>query len=309
MHNFACGGVTVSKYRYQSLLCPSEKVTEEQLQTERRTLEFDHSIGSLNRRGFLGVFAASVAAAVMAGGKEAIAQTAAPAITDVLNFALNLEYLEASLYLSVSGGTLSATDMGASPGTVSGAPGKLTLSANSTAIAAALATDEVHHIELLRQTITTLGATPISMPNINLGAKGQITTEALFLATARQFTAVGGSAYAGAAQYLIGNTTVLTAAAQILGAEGQHAGGLAYCCDYAGMTPVVSPPVDAMDVPPSTTNYFTVASGTALSPIRTTSQVLGIVYGVSTSATTTPPTGTTSGGFFPNGFNGNIKST
>jgi hypothetical protein len=72
---------------------------------------------------------------------------------------------------------------------------------------------------------------------------------------------------------------------------------------------VASPPVDAIDVPPSTSNYFTVLPQTALSPARTTSQVLGIVYGVSTAATTTPPTGITSGGFFPNGLNGNIKST
>jgi hypothetical protein len=98
-------------------------------------------------------------------------------------------------------------------------------------VAAALATDEVHHIELLRSTIASLGGTPISMPSINLGAKDAVTTEALFLATARQFTAVGGSAYAGSAQYLVGNTTVLSAAAAILGAEGQHAGALAYCCD------------------------------------------------------------------------------
>ena len=293
----------MSKYKFQSLLCPSEKVTEEQLETERRTLELDKSLAGLNRRGFLGAFAASIAASVMLQGKEANAQAATPAITDVLNFALNLEYLEATFYLSVSGGTLSSTDMGSSPGTVTGAPGKLTMSANSTAIAAALATDEVHHIELLRQTISSLGGTPISMPSINLGAKGAVTTEALFLATARQFTAVGGSAYAGSAQYLVSNTSVLTAAAQILGAEGQHAGGLAYCCDYAGMTPVVSPPVDSMDVPPSLTNYFTVAPSTALSPTRTTSQVLQIVYN------TPGVTGTSSGGFFPSGLNGNIKTS
>ncbi len=296
----------MSKYKFRSLLCPSETVTEEQLATERRVLEFDKEIAHWNRRGFLGAFAASVVAAVAAGGKEALAQAATPAITDVLNFALNLEYLEASLYLSVVGSTLSAADMGSNPGTITGAPGKLTLTLNSLQIANALAVDELHHIELLRNTITSLGGTPVSMPSINLAAKGAVTTEALFLATARQFTAVGNSAYAGSAQYLVSNPQVLTAAAAILGAEGQHAGALNYACETAG---VVSPAVDANDVPPSSSNYFTVQATTALSPIRTTSQVLGIVYGVSTAATTAPPTGTTMGGFFPNGVNGNIKST
>ena len=296
----------MSKCNNKSLLCPTEMVTEEELATERRVLDFDRTIAHWNRRGFLGSFAAAVSAAVLAGGKDAVAQVTTPAITDVLNFALNLEYLEASLYLSVTGGTLSSTDMGTSPGAVTGAPGKLTLSTNSAAIAAALAADEVHHIELLRSTISTLGGTPISMPAINLGAKGSITTEALFLATARQFTAVGGSAYAGSAQLLVGNTSVLTAASQILGAEGQHAGALNYACENAG---VVSGAVDAMDVPPSASNYFTVLPTNALAPARTYQQVLGIVYGASNSTTTTPGTGTTMGGFFPSGFNGTLKST
>jgi hypothetical protein len=37
--------------------------------------------------------------------------------------------------------------------------------------------------------------------------------------------------------------------------------------------------------------------------------VLGIVYGITTATTTTPPTGITSGGFFPQGVNGVIHST
>ena len=125
---------------------------------------------------------------------------------------------------------------------------------------------------------------------------------------ARQFTAVGGSAYAGSATLLISNTAVLTAASQILGAEGQHAGVLAYLCVAQAIVGPLDPPVDAQDVPPSATNYFTV-NGQALSPARTAQQALGVVYGVSTAATTTPPAGTTLGGFFPQGVNGNIKST
>jgi hypothetical protein len=99
---------------------------------------------------------------------------------------------------------------------------------------------------------------------------------------------------------------VLTTAGQILGSEGQHAGALAYLCVTQN---VISPAVDAQDVPPTATNYFTVDAVNALSPARNTSQVLGVAYGVSSSAITTPKTGVTMGGFFPNGVNGNVKST
>ena len=173
---------------------------------------------------------------------------------------------------------------------------------------------------LYAPTISSLGGTPISMPAINLGAKGAITTQAQLLATARQFTAVGGSAYAGSAQLLVSNPTVLTAAAQILGAEGQHDGAVNYQLVIQGFQ-ALSPMVDALDVVPFSANYpmqyFTLYSPTstaasmpmALAPQRTPQQVLGIVYGSSTSTTTTATTGIMSGGFFPSGFNGNVKST
>ena len=299
----------MSKYKYNSLLCPGEKVTEEQLATDRNLLAFDREIAHLNRRGFLSAFmsAAAVAAVGVGASEKASAQAAAPAITDVLNFALNLEYLEANFYSVVStGAPISASLMGTSPGALTGTPGKLALDPTTQAIALALAQDEENHIATLRSTITSLGGTPISQPAIYYGAKGPITTQAQFLAAARQFTAVGGSAYVGSANLVASNTTVLTAAAQILGAEGQHGGTLNYQCIRQG---VVSPAVDAQDIPPTSTQYFTVFPVTAFSPSRNTSQVLGIVYGASTAATTTPPTGITMGGFFPNGVNGNIKST
>jgi hypothetical protein len=66
---------------------------------------------------------------------------------------------------------------------------------------------------------------------------------------------------------------------------------------------IASPAIDAQDVPPSATNYFTVAPSTALSPARTPSQVLGVAYGVSVATTLTPTAGVTMGGFFPNGVN------
>jgi hypothetical protein len=189
---------------------------------------------------------------------------------------------------------------------IQGAPSKLGLDTNTLHIAQGLAQDEVNHIADLRSAITSLGGTPIAQPLINLAANGAITTQVQFISAARQFTAVGGSAYIGAAQFLVSNAAVLTTASQILGAEGQHAGAVNSLCVLQN---IVSPAVDALDVPPSATNFFTATTGNALSPARTTSQVLGIVYGKSTAATTSPTAGTTLGGFFPNGFNGNIKAT
>ena len=297
----------MSKYKFTSLLCPTESVTEEQLATDRKLLAFDQTIAHLNRRSFLSVLAGAAAMTAVGGSRHAYAQTATPGITDVLNFALNLEYLEANFYLYVSSGAgLSASDMGTGGVAVTGAPSKLSLDAPTMAVAQALAQDEKNHVELLRAAINMLGGTPISQPAINLAAMGAITTQAQFLAAARQFTALGGSAYIDSAQLLVSNTSVLTTASQILGAEGQHAGALNYLCAAQGVT---SPAIDAQDVPPSQTSYFTVDSKNALAPSRNTSQVLGVVYAVSNATTTNPATGVTMGGFFPNGVNGTVKST
>lgn len=289
---------------YKSLLLPTEKVSAEQLETDRRILAFDRSIQHLNRRGFLGAMLGAAALAT-AGVGELHAQSGVP-VTDVLNFALNLEYLEANFYLYASTGTGLSSSLNGNGAAVQGAPGKLPLDANTLAVCQALAQDEVNHIADLRSAISSLGGTPIAQPVINLAANGPVTTQAQFIAASRQFTALGGSAYVGGAQLLISNPTILTTASQILGAEGQHAGVLNYLAVTQGIN---SPAIDAQDVPPSATNYFTVDARNALGPLRNTSQALGVAYRVSTAGTVNPPTGVTMGGFFPNGFNGNVKST
>ena len=310
--------------KLRSLLNPGEKITAEQLETDRRILAFDGAVKRLSRRKFNGGIAGAVGLMVAGGFIETpkgFGQTATPPITDVLNFALNLEYLEANLYSIVTtGNPISATLMGSTPGTITGAPGKLTLDATSTALFQALLQDETNHINLLRNTITQLGGTPISMPSINYAAKGTIATPAQLYATTRQFTETGNGAYAGAAQFLVSNPTVLTVASQILAAEGQHLGAVNFeiLVNAAAAGPQTA--VDFQDTLPSQTQFFNVfLAGAAnanttnqypgLAPARTTSQDLGIVYGVSTATTTNPAAGVASGGFFPAGVNGNIKST
>lgn len=214
---------------------------------------------------------------------------------DVLNFALNLEYLEAEFYLMATWGT---TLVGAGYLTESETTGPTTggqkvpgIAQSPFAFAASgLRTDEVHHVLYLRQ---ALGSAAVKKPAINLSALGYgFANPSDFLKLGRQFEDVGVSAYAGAAP-LITNKTYLEAAARILGTEGEHAGTVRFACIYWG---VDSPPVDGLDVPPTQSHPFDVDSN-GLAIARTTAQVLNIVY----------HGGNCSGGFFPDGMNGTIK--
>jgi hypothetical protein len=300
----------VSRRKYDSVLCPGNKVSEEQLVTDRSLLKFGDSIRHFNRRNFLTALtsvAAFGAVAGLSGNRSARAQSSSPSpIADLLNFALNLEYLGANLYLLVSIGTgLSSADAGSAAGAITGAPSKLNLDPATMTVAQALAQDKLLHLKFLKDRITITG-TPISQPAINFAAQGAITTQAQFLSVARQFSALSGSVYAGLAALVASNLANLSFAATLVGAEGQHAGAINYLCATQG---IVSPAMDKQDVPPDATTYFTAAADNALAPTRDSSQALGIVYAVSTPTLTTPPLGVTMGGFFPNGVNGTIKST
>jgi len=257
-----------------------------------------------DRRNFLstiGVAGAAVSLGAMNGcsddGPIALPATA-PSVVDVLNFALNLEYLEASFYLFVATGSgLPAADMGGSPGQVSGGAKVTFVNPVVASVAAQLATDEREHVEFLRSTISSIGGVPVDMPALNLAAGGTVNSDATFLAAARQLEAVGISAYIGGAQFLTSSAAALTYAAQILDTEAQHEGFLRELCIVLG---VASPAVDSQDMPPTAVKVFNTSPSTGLNPVRTTSQVLQIVYN-------TPGTlGSTKGGFFPNGLNGPI---
>ena len=331
---------------FTSLLAPHTRVTEEQLATEEGILAFSQNVRALNRRRFLSTLAMAgtlATAASFVSGAEAQAQTVStPPINDVLNFALNFEFLEAEFYSYGFNGQSLAANVAASA--TSGAsnpitptvptltasnvenPPQVTLTGNQLAVVQGLLQDEAHHIALLQSTISANGGTPITEATIDFSAGGAIpavTTAIAFFAATRQFTALGNSAYAGAAADLISNVEILTAASQILGAEAQHLGVVNYLCAMLGILPSSAggpdQQIDAQDVPPNgTASIFTVtpipspvtssappASGIA----RTPQQVLGVAYGVSTPSTTTPTAGTTKGGFFPNGVMGNITST
>lgn len=220
---------------------------------------------------------------------------------DILNFALNLEYLEGEFYtVGTTGKRISEigigiTGTGRSGETVGGS--KVSLNDRHSVIAQQIALDEQVHINFLR---AALGNAAVAKPAINLNALGVgFANMGEFFAVARAFEDLGVSAYGGAAP-LVRNRAILTAAVQIGLTEAQHAGLIRLVVSDLG-APV--PTVDGLDVPPLGTpngRLFQV-DGQGRSTVRTASQVLAVAYGNRTA-------GTRGGGFFPNGVNGVIAA-
>ncbi len=122
------------------------------------------------RRTFLtGLGAGAIGAAVFGAAEGSFTEAHAQSMTDVnvLNFALNLEYLEASFYLNaVTGQGLSASDMGPNPGTVTGGAQVPFAIPIVKSYAVEIATQERTHVEFLR---SALGGSAAPMPNLNIG--------------------------------------------------------------------------------------------------------------------------------------------
>lgn len=151
----------------------------------------------------------------------------------ILNFALNLEYLEAEYYLRAIGSQLMDQDRGDNPGMVEGG---MPVNFQTTMLrnyANEIAADELHHVQFLR---SALGSGAATAPAINftntfatlgsmLGVNGfdPFADEASFLLGAFIFEDVGVTAYKGGSPF-IKNRTYLEAAAGILAAEAYHAG-------------------------------------------------------------------------------------
>ena len=268
-----------------------------------------------NRRGFLkgvGLTGLSLAgSALLANASQAQGQTTTTATltatdVEVLNFALNLEYLEAEFYtqafygLSIEQFGIPITGTGKSGPTTGGSQfvlgtEKIKDSAVFQGIAKEITLDEQTHVRLLH---SILGNQAIAKPEIDLDALGTNYQDfGQLLSLARDFEDVGVSAYGGAAPLL--SPTTLATAARIALTEAYHASSLRL---LIAENKVASLPVDGLDFPPPPigTRYFDV-DDQGLAVVRTTSEVLAIVYG-------NAKPGTSKGGFFPKGVNGAIKT-
>ncbi|HZG10098.1 MAG TPA: ferritin-like domain-containing protein [Allosphingosinicella sp.] len=292
------------------------------------------------RRGFFKLAAAGVAAAPVVltmGGKPLSAQTAVTD-ADILNFALNLEYLEAQFYYFAFFGEGLPTGILGGTGTRGNVRGGRKVNFTDQVVAqyaAEIAADERAHVEFLRG---ALGAAAVAQPELDISADpngafssaaraaGLITAgqsfdpyanDENFLLGAFIFEDVGVTAYKGASP-LITNKTFLEAAAGILAVEAYHAAIVRTTLYRKGIqTPALITATerisDARDSLDGTSdkdqgvanrdNASNIAplDGNGLAYSRTAGEVLNIVYLTSMARN--------QGGFFPNGVNGTIRTS
>lgn len=288
-------------------------------------------------RSITGGAAALTAGAAFFSGAAANAQAVTVSDPDILNFALNLEYLEAQFYsyaatgLGLPNSQLTGTG---TQGTVIGGRKVNFTDPVVAAYAKEIAADEVAHVAFLR---TALGTSAVSSPSIDVGGtdpNGAFSTAARaaglvgpgvafdpyandenFLLGAFVFEDVGVTAYKGAAA-LISNKTFLEAAAGLLAVEAYHAALVRTVLYGKGVaTPALRTSADAISnardsldgtsdldqgiTGDATTSNIVPLDADGLAYSRTTGQVLNIVY--------LNRVATTRGGFFPNGMNGTIN--
>ncbi len=269
----------------------------------------------------LGVVGASVATAgaASAATPEELSDAA------VLNFALNLEYLEAEFYCYAAYGHGLENTMTDGKGPRGGVTGGYKVPFKQRYVrqyAEEIANDEIAHVKFLR---AALGGAKVSRPKIDLKdsftaaarAAGVIkadqtfdpfANDTAFLLGAFIFEDVGVTAYKGGAP-LINNKTFLEAAAGILAVEAYHAGivrGALYDMGDAAIDAAnkISDARDSLDGSTELDEGITKDGKANIVPTdansiaysRTTQQVHNIAY-------LTPEKGITKGGFFPDGTN------
>ena len=216
----------------------------------QETQVLDNIIAS--RRALLVGGGAALAALALTKPAAAASTVTAYTDNDILNFALNLEYLEANFYYLAAFGTNIYTSNSLYPSgagvmgiTGTGAQGTVvtksttckvpftTLQIASYCVETAI--EEGKHVAFLR---SALGAAAVAQPQIDLvnsfnalaalagigPAFDPFASDATFLIGAYIFEDVGVTAYHGAAPLITNKTTILPAAAGILAVEAYHAG-------------------------------------------------------------------------------------
>jgi hypothetical protein len=170
-----------------------------------------------SRRALLakaGILGAGATAAMMIP-RMTFAQDATPmgdeapfaSALDVLNYALTLEHLESAFYRDglAAIGEAGITGLG--------------FDASVFAKLSEIGAHEAAHVETLTQVITDLGGEPVTEGTYDFG----YTDAASFLQVSQALEDTGVAAYQGAAQYLIDEDDLLTAALTIHGVEARHA--------------------------------------------------------------------------------------
>jgi hypothetical protein len=286
---------------------------------------------TIDRRRALKGMAVSGAGLAFAGGGAA-AQDASPVAVpdidddDIYTFALNLEYLEAEYYLlGTTGAGVGAEDLGANPGSVTGGAAVPFETDAFRQFADELAANELAHVRYYRE---ILGDAAVDRPALDfaggfaavaeaagLGADfDPFSGEVSFFLGGMLFEDVGVTGYKGATP-LIMDPTRQEDIAGVLGVEAYHMGMARSHLYTAGEAAIAA--ANAITVARGVLNgmpeieqgievdgqaNFVPSDERGIVFSRTPQQVLQIVY-------LTPESGVSSGGFYPNGFNGEITTT
>lgn len=264
-----------------------------------------------------------VGGTALTGAATTAASAAAPSDGAVLNFALNLEYLEAEFYQQAAFGKSLPDKLTSGKGNKGGVKGGRAVGFTTPRIAKAareIAQDELDHVKFLR---TALGGAKVARPSIDLQSSFTAAAQAAglisagqtfdpfanednFLLAAYLFEDVGVTAYKGAAP-LITNKTYLGAAAGILAVEAYHAGIVRSALAEKDLTEASNAISDARDSLDGKSNKdeglkkggnFVPTDKNGIAFGRTPAQVLNVVY--------LTPKKVSKGGFFPKGVNGAV---
>jgi hypothetical protein len=307
------------------------------------TQELDGIIAS--RRRLLSIGGAALAGLAVAGASRAFAQ-AAITDADILNFALNLEYLEAQYYTYATTGTSLTANGGVITSGSGAAGGSVTIKSTSPKVpfvnptiasyAMETAGEERKHVAFLQN---ALGTASVAMPNIDLlnsfnglavaagiGASfDPFASDLNFLLGSFIFEDVGVTAYHGAAASIT-TPAYLDAAAGIMAVEAYHAGlirtvlfGMDAATPSAGINATASK-IAATRAKLDGTGNDDIGLGTesvalnGSTPSYTGATIVDADSNTLAFARTTTQVlsivyagGTGKGGFFPNGLNGTIK--
>jgi len=231
---------------------------------------------------------------------------------DILNFALNLEYLEAEFYtyattgLSISSFGIrtegTANDGNPAKGGITKGGAKVSFSKEESIlhdIAAQIGADERAHVVLLRG---ALGSSAVAMPNIDLSALGfGFGNLNDFLRAARILEDIGVTAYSGAAS-MLRTPDIIAVAAGLLGAEAEHAAAIR---THIARLKIATAAIDSADLvpPPSgeARQVLSIKASDGLIATRTAGEVLYLALGGKADIK--------QGGFFPTGLNGTITAS
>lgn len=290
---------------------------------DRRSL-----FGQANGKAAVTAMSAIVASAAIPFAEAAAAEADRQTDPDILNFALNLEYLESGFYLrGVLGRTLDEVASSSFGGNVRGGRKVAFSTPVREGLLKNIAGNELAHVRFVRSTVEALGGRPIARPVLDFEAGfagvaqgaglpdfDPFANEMNFFLAAMLFEDVGITVLKGAANK-IRNRQVLESSAGLLASEGYHMGAVRSVLYKMGepartRSAAISDLRDRLDGPQDLDQPVSAGGRSNVVP----SNENGIVFGRTPQHAlnilfNNPASNILQGGFFPEGVNGKIRAT